>query len=71
MIPLLPNGDRHLLPESEWTYIDTWREMSKLLSTGKCKAIGVSNMSINYLTRLASEAHDYIYPAVNQVPQLL
>jgi diketogulonate reductase-like aldo/keto reductase len=63
--PTLPNGDRHLLDENEWTYIDTWKAMEKLVKTGKCKAIGVSNTSIPYLERLIAECE--IVPAVNQV----
>ena len=63
--PLLPNGDRHILDENEWSYIDTWKSMEKLLETGKCKAIGVSNMSIAYLERLLKECK--VVPAVNQV----
>jgi glycerol 2-dehydrogenase (NADP+) len=47
MIPLLPNGDRHLLDEKEW--------MEKFLRQGKTKAIGVSNMSIPYLEKLISQ----------------
>ena len=65
LIPSLPNGDRRLLDEKEWTYIDTWKSMEKLLNSGKCKAIGVSNMSISYLERLIKECE--VVPAVNQV----
>lgn len=63
--PLLPNGDRHILHEDQWSYIDTWKEMEKLLKDGKCKAIGVSNMSIPFLKRLMAECQ--VVPAVNQV----
>jgi glycerol 2-dehydrogenase (NADP+) len=67
--PLLPNGDRHVLHEDQWSYIDTWKEMEKLLKDGKCKAIGVSNMSITFLERLIAECE--VVPAVNQVISLL
>jgi glycerol 2-dehydrogenase (NADP+) len=67
LIPLLPNGDRHVLDEKEWNYIDTWKSLEKLLATGKVKAIGVSNMSISFLERLKAECQ--IIPAVNQVHQ--
>jgi len=63
--PLLPNGDRHFLDESEWGYCDTWKAMEELVYQGKCKAIGVSNMSIPYLKFLLGRAR--IPPAVNQV----
>lgn len=65
VIPLLPNGDRHVLDEEEWSYIDTWKEMEKLVEKGLVKAIGVSNMSIPFLKRLMTECK--IVPAVNQV----
>jgi glycerol 2-dehydrogenase (NADP+) len=65
MIPLLPNGDRHLIDEKEWSYIDTWKAMEKLVREGKAKAIGVSNMSILYLEKLIAQCE--IIPAVNQV----
>jgi glycerol 2-dehydrogenase (NADP+) len=64
-IPLLPNGDRMLLDESEFTYVDTWKAMEKLVKGGKCRAIGVCNMSIPYLENLLAECE--IVPAVNQV----
>ena len=66
--PLLPNGDRHVLHEDEWSYIDTWKEMEKLLKEGKCKAIGVSNVSIPFMERILAECD--IVPAVNQVTSL-
>ena len=63
--PLLPDGNRHLLDETEWSYLDTWKAMEQLVKQGKCKAIGVSNMSISYLEKLLSACE--IPPAVNQV----
>jgi glycerol 2-dehydrogenase (NADP+) len=66
--PLLPNGDRHVLHEDEWSYIDTWKEMEKLLKEGKCKAIGVSNVSIPFMERILAECE--VVPAVNQVTSL-
>src|SRR5690348_8459129 len=35
-----------------WDYVDTWREMQKLLETGKVRNIGVSNFGIKHLERL-------------------
>lgn len=63
--PHLPSGDRHILPESEWSYLDTWKEMEKVYKKGLCKGIGVSNMSIKYLERISQECE--VIPAVNQV----
>ncbi|PVH74604.1 glycerol dehydrogenase Gcy1 [Cadophora sp. DSE1049] len=52
---------RHL---SGWDFRDTWREMEKLLSTGKVKAIGVANFSTKNLKLLLETAK--VVPAVNQ-----
>lgn len=43
----------------------TWRAMEALVQSGKTKAIGVSNWSVNRLERLLGFAN--ITPAVNQV----
>lgn len=45
--------------------IDTWRAMEELVSSGKCKNIGVSNFSISLLRDLIASAK--VHPAVNQV----
>ncbi|KAJ6185091.1 hypothetical protein N7519_006392 [Penicillium mononematosum] len=39
-----------------WDFCDTWREMEKLLATGKVKAIGVANFSTVNLTKLLETA---------------
>lgn len=54
-----------------WDFCDTWREMEKLLSTGKAKNIGVCNFSTTNLEKLLATAK--VVPAVNQTeiqPQL-
>jgi glycerol 2-dehydrogenase (NADP+) len=53
------------------SHVDTYRDMEKLLATGKARAIGVANYSVDYLRDLL--AHVSVVPAVNQVdshPQL-
>ncbi|KAA1470661.1 Aldo/keto reductase [Dentipellis sp. KUC8613] len=52
-------------PEDFPTIVDTWKEMEKLLDTGKVKSIGVSNFSIKTLTQLLP--HCKVIPATNQV----
>lgn len=47
-----------------WDFRDTWREMEKLLSTGKAKAIGVANFSTVNLEKLLGSTKTV--PAVNQ-----
>ncbi|KLO17099.1 Aldo/keto reductase [Schizopora paradoxa] len=52
-------------PEQSPTFVETWREMVKLLDAGKCKAIGVSNFSIKNLDILL--ANTEVVPAANQI----
>ncbi|KAF7792256.1 hypothetical protein EIP86_003292 [Pleurotus ostreatoroseus] len=47
------------------TFIDTWKEMEKLLDTGKVKSIGISNFSIKNLEILLP--HCKVIPVTNQV----
>jgi len=54
-----------LQPEEYPTFVDTWKEMEKLLHTGKVKSIGVSNFSIKTLDVLLPQAS--VIPAVNQI----
>lgn len=63
LFPKLANGSRDL--DTEWPRWRTWQEMEKLLETGKTKAIGVSNYSVEYLERLLP--HCNVVPAVNQI----
>ncbi|PWW71628.1 Aldo/keto reductase [Tuber magnatum] len=73
-VPLNPNGNHDKFPkladgsrdlQTDWTYIKTYKEMEKLLFTGKVKAIGVSNFSVPFLKSLLSQTT--IVPAVNQI----
>ncbi|KAI0782993.1 Aldo/keto reductase [Abortiporus biennis] len=52
-------------PEEHPTIVDTWKEMEKLLETGKVKSIGVSNFGIKPLKRLLSQCK--VVPVTNQV----
>ncbi|KAG9231254.1 NADP-dependent oxidoreductase domain-containing protein [Amylocarpus encephaloides] len=61
--PKLPDGSRDLV--KDWSHIQTWKLMEKLLATGKVKAIGVANYSVKYLNQLLPEAT--VVPAVNQI----
>lgn len=51
----------------DWSrsHIDTYKDMEKLLATGKVKAIGVSNYSLRYLQELLPRVS--VVPAVNQI----
>ncbi|PFG30999.1 aldo/keto reductase [Paramicrobacterium agarici] len=46
-------------------YADAWRAMIDLQKDGRVRSIGVSNFTIDFLTRLAAETG--VLPAVNQV----
>ncbi|PBP28587.1 Aldo/keto reductase [Diplocarpon rosae] len=61
--PKHPDGSRDLV--LEWKHTQTWKEMEKLVATGKVKAIGVANYSVKFLEELLPQAT--IVPAVNQI----
>ncbi len=46
-------------------YVDAWKEMEKIYASGRAKAIGVSNFTIEQLKVL--EANSDLVPTVNQV----
>ncbi|KIK70052.1 hypothetical protein GYMLUDRAFT_34498 [Collybiopsis luxurians FD-317 M1] len=60
-----PGTTNFLPPEASPTIIDTWKDMEKLLGTGKVKSLGVSNFSIKTLKQLLP--HCSVKPVVNQV----
>lgn len=60
-----PNDLKKHYPD--WDYVDTWREMQKLVGTGKVRNIGVSNFGITHLERLLNDPSCKIVPAVNQI----
>ena len=62
-LPKLPDGSRDL--DKSWSHIETYKEMEKLLKTGKVKAIGVCNYSLKFLEELLPQVS--IVPAVNQI----
>jgi hypothetical protein len=39
----------------DWNFIDTWRELEKLVDTGKVRNIGVSNFGITNLEKLLND----------------
>ena len=46
-------------------FLNTWKEMEKLLESGRAQSIGVSNFDIRHLEELAK--YSDIIPAVNQI----
>ena len=52
------------LPE-HGTYMQAWRSLEKIYRQGRAKAIGVSNFTVETLTRVIDEAE--ITPSINQI----
>ena len=46
-------------------FVETWKAMEQMSSTGKVRAIGVSNFQPHHLERIVDEAE--VVPAVNQI----
>jgi alcohol dehydrogenase (NADP+) len=57
--------DGHVLYDRGVTLLDTWRAMESLLDSGRCRAIGVSDITLDELLPLWESAR--IKPAVVQV----
>lgn len=61
--PKLPDGSRDLVLDRK--PVATYKEMEKLIETGKVKAIGVSNFSKKFLEQLLPNVS--VVPAANQI----
>lgn len=61
--PKLADGSRDI--DHSWSHVQTWKELEKLLKTGKTKAIGVANYSKPFLEELLASAE--VVPAVDQI----
>ncbi|CCH58082.1 hypothetical protein TBLA_0A02835 [Henningerozyma blattae CBS 6284] len=64
-IPRLPDGNADV--DKDWTFVQAWEAMQKLLKSGKVKSIGVSNFSINNIKELLAAPTTTVVPVVNQV----
>jgi 2,5-diketo-D-gluconate reductase A len=53
------------LPGIDVDYVETWKAMEEIHSSGRCRAIGVSNFTATHLRRLFAETE--VRPAVNQI----
>ncbi|KAJ5931736.1 hypothetical protein N7516_006225 [Penicillium verrucosum] len=63
IFPKLADGSRDI--DHSHSHVTTWKSMEKLVGTGKVKAIGVSNYSLQFLEELMP--HATIVPAANQI----
>jgi len=61
--PKHADGSRDIV--KDWSHIQTWELMERLLDSGKVKAIGVCNYSVKFLEELLQ--HAKVMPAVNQI----
>ena len=59
------DSEKQTITYKDWKFTDTWKEMEKLVETGKARAIGVSNFGIRNLETLLASAK--VVPAVNQI----
>lgn len=64
-IELFPKDASEKTLLSNVDYIDTWRAMEQLLSSGLVRSIGISNFEIPQIQRLESVAQ--VKPVVNQI----
>lgn len=62
---LFPKDDKEAIIFSDADFVETWKEMEKLVDAGLTKSIGVSNFNKRQLERVLANAR--IPPAVNQV----
>ena len=65
-IPTLEDGTVDI-DTKEWNFIKTWELMQELPKTGKTKAVGVSNFSINNIKELLESPNNKVVPATNQI----
>nr|QFR37195.1 aldo-keto reductase [Cyberlindnera americana] len=64
VVKMNPDGSRAL--DLEWDFVKTWELMQELPKTGKTRAVGVSNFSVNNLKTLLSAETTKVVPAANQ-----
>lgn len=65
LFPKAAPTDNEVILDHETSLVDTWKEMIKLKESGKVKAIGVSNFTIEYVEALIK--HTGVKPSVNQI----
>lgn len=63
--PLFPADEAGKTLYSDVDYVDTWKEMEKLVDAGLAKSVGISNFNSKQVVRVLEAAR--IKPVVNQV----
>ncbi|KAK4703434.1 hypothetical protein P7C70_g2785, partial [Phenoliferia sp. Uapishka_3] len=59
------NEKKEVSIDTETTLVDTWKAMIKLLDTGKVKAIGVSNFTVEAIDKISAATG--VVPAAHQI----
>ncbi|GEQ69957.1 hypothetical protein JCM33374_g3633 [Metschnikowia sp. JCM 33374] len=54
-------------PYKDWDFVDTYKEIQKLLDTGRVKSIGISNFTVGKARKLLADPGVTVKPAVNQI----
>ena len=62
---LFPKNDKDEVIYSDVDYLDTWKEMEKMVEAGLTKSIGLSNFNASQVDRVVAAAK--IQPVTNQV----
>lgn len=64
--PVSTNPDTNSVYE-DFDFVDTYKEVQKLVKTGKVKSVGVSNLTKKKIERLLADKDITVKPAVNQI----
>lgn len=54
-------------PYKDWDFVDTYKEIQKLLDTGKVRSIGISNFTVAKARKLLADPEVTVKPVVNQI----
>ncbi|QBM88958.1 glycerol 2-dehydrogenase NADP+ [Metschnikowia aff. pulcherrima] len=54
-------------PYEDWDFVDTYKEIQKLLDTGRVKSIGISNFTVTKAKKLLADPGVTVKPVVNQI----
>lgn len=66
LMPADENGNRKYIPFEEFSYIDAFKLVVKLVEKGYTKAVGVCNFNLPKIKRLVEDKNLAMVPAINQ-----
>lgn len=67
LFPSRPDGSRAALPYEQWSYVQTYKLLQKVLPLGLTKAIGISNFNKVKIEHLLADPEVTVVPAALQV----